>query len=77
MKPPINPRYVAYAKAHGHSVGAQLKHDRKKYPGGCMCCFLIWMNRRRREFAVAQPECMGFGGKILDQDAWTEFLLKG
>jgi len=73
----MNPRYVAYAKAHGRSPANQLATDRKKYPGGCMCGFLVWMNRQRQKFGAEYPECVGFGGKILNQDAWTEFLLNG
>jgi len=39
----FNPRYAAYAKAHGNAAEAQLEHDTLVYPGGCMCGFILWI----------------------------------
>lgn len=37
-----NPRYIAYAEAHGRSPEEQLAADRVAYPGGCMAGFILW-----------------------------------
>lgn len=77
-----NVRYVYYANAHGKSPQDMMAHDTKKYPGGCMTGFLLWMACRKREFSVAHPEAMYFeagetvSGRIKDQVKWTEFLEK-
>jgi hypothetical protein len=31
-----NPRYAAYAKAHGKTPDAMMEHDRDAWPGGCI-----------------------------------------
>jgi len=46
-----NPRYVAYAKAHGRGPRAMLTLDRMRWPGGCMCGYIVWINRKWNEFA--------------------------
>ena len=47
-----NPRYVAYALAHGRAPVAMLEHDKKRCPGGCMGEFIIWMGRRWAEWCA-------------------------
>ena len=51
-----NPRYVAYARAHGRDPATMLAIDKRRLPGGCMVGFLVWMSTRwqewRRERAV-------------------------
>ena len=79
MKKSWNPRFIAYAKAHGNTPEGQLEADRVQFPGGCMCGFLLWMNQQWGEFCklhgVSNPdhaylklgaEC----GRIFD--AWLE-----
>lgn len=40
-----NSRYLAYAKANGEpSPEAMKASDRKRYPGGLMCGFMLWMD---------------------------------
>lgn len=55
-----NPRYVAYATAHGRDPDAQLEHDREAWPGGAMCGFVLWIGERwtawRREHGRRQWE---------------------
>jgi hypothetical protein len=46
-----NPRYQAYAHAHGEAdAEAMLAADRERYPGGCMTGFVLWLRERWDEF---------------------------
>ena len=47
----INPRYAAYAKAHGKSPREMMHFDKKRFPGGIMAGFIVWSNARWDEFA--------------------------
>ena len=71
----INPRYVAYAKAHDRTPGQMMEHDRAAWPGGCMCGFLLWISEQRRAFYRACPSAFIDWHMIADQAAWTEFLM--
>lgn len=71
-----NPHYLAYADAHDRAPEEQGVHDKKRYPGGCMAGFIVWMSERRREFAADRPECVQ-GDRIIDPAAWTEYLKEG
>lgn len=42
----MNPRYLAYSRAHGMDPDAMLEHDRERWPGGVMCGFIVWIHRR-------------------------------
>lgn len=48
-----NPRYLNYARAHGRAPRAMIDADRARYPGAPMHGFLIWVDRRWREFRWA------------------------
>lgn len=43
-----NPRYAAYARAHGRTPEAMLEHDRGAWPGGRMTGFMCWIADRWR-----------------------------
>ena len=42
----VNPRYVAYARAHDRTPEAQSEHDRRTWPGGCNTGFMLWIGER-------------------------------
>ncbi len=65
--------FTAYATAQGRSPDDQIKHDKTKYPGGCMCGFILWMSERLRAFKTKHPEhCIG--DVIRNHDAKCAFL---
>lgn len=45
-----NPRYVAYARAHGNDPEAQLAADRIAWPGGVMAGFTLWIGEQWAEW---------------------------
>lgn len=47
---PVQPRYAAYAAAHGHTPVQRLAADHKAHPGGPMAGFMIWIRQRWREW---------------------------
>lgn len=46
----MNPRYLAYCKAHGNTPEAQHAADGAAWPGGIMCGFILWIGERWRAF---------------------------
>ena len=69
-----NPRYVAYAKAHGKTPDEMMSHDAKVWPGGVMCGFTIWISQQKVLFYNSNPECFLDPYTIYDQEAWTAWL---
>lgn len=69
----MNPRFVAYAASKGLTPEDALARDKKRYPGGCMCGFILWISRKQREFFQRHPECY-IGPIISNQKAWDKFL---
>ena len=51
MKTKYNSRWLAYIKVHGYKNPEEaLAGEKKKYPGGCMCGFIIWIQEQWKEF---------------------------
>lgn len=47
------PRYVAYANAHGKAPEQMAEHDEAAWPGGRMCGFTLWINEQWRAWKSA------------------------
>ena len=59
---PWNSRYLEYARVHGESdPETMLAKDRETYPGGVMCGFTLWIQRKWREWYASLPKCDGIG----------------
>lgn len=57
-----NPRYVAYAQAHGRTPEEQGAHDEEAWPGGKACGFMLWMNARWTEWCALKGYRRTAGG---------------
>jgi hypothetical protein len=69
----LNPRYLAYCHANGKTVEEMKAFDEKKYPGGRMCGFIIWMFPLIMNFKKKHPEhCVG--ERIRDQKAFDNYI---
>lgn len=74
-----NPRYLAYCRAHGKTPEKMLEHDEERFPGGCMCGFILWSSdklnearRTHREFFYI--EIGGNAGGLLDHEGYDKWL---
>lgn len=49
---PRNKLYLLYCKSQGfdNQPDAMVEHDRKEYPGGEMTGFILWSNKKRKQF---------------------------
>ncbi len=74
METQTNPRWLAYCSAHGRKSDAQLAHDEREFPGGCMTGFILWINEQKAEFYKSHPEAFLDRWSIMDQAAWDHFL---
>lgn len=66
------PRYVAYARAHGRSPEVQAAQDRVEHPGGCMVGYILWIGDRWREYRSAAGWRPGAPADHAGFDAWLE-----
>lgn len=49
----MNPRFLAYARAHDLDPDEMLALDAERYPGGKMAGFIVWIGERWRAWASA------------------------
>lgn len=68
-----NPRYVKYAAANGMSPKRMLRHDRRRYPGGCMCGFLLWSSAKIAKARKERPDWF-LNGTLVNHDAYDAWL---
>lgn len=64
----MNPRYVAYARAHGRTPEAMRTHDRTRWPGGIMAGYIVWIGEQWRRWHAANP------GALPDHESFDAML---
>lgn len=52
----VNPRYLAYARAHGETPDGMLAADRMRWRGGTMRGFTGWIDGKWREWLELHPD---------------------
>ena len=69
-----NPRYACYARAHGRSPAAMLDHDKRAWPGGRMCGFIVWLSARwvdwERAHGYRRGDAINRANRAAEFDAW-------
>ncbi len=73
MENNFQPNFVAYAIAHGKEPQQMIDFDSKKYPGGCMTGFILWISEMKTYFYSCHPECF-LDYNIIKIDLWVKFL---
>ena len=67
-------RYTVYAAQHGKTPDEMLAHDKKRWPGGKMCGFMLWINKRWQEWHEAKGyrrhDYIVTSADHVDFDAW-------
>jgi hypothetical protein len=68
-------RYIAYAHSNGKTPYEMMEHDRQRYPGGCMCGFIVWINSLWRIWDELNPGRSPHTERDHDDfDLWLEGL---
>jgi hypothetical protein len=72
-----NPRYVAYAAAHGWSPEAMMIKDRAEWPGGEMTGFILWIQQHvrawNRAYGRQEPDHIPHA-ETAEFDSWLASL---
>ena len=70
----MNPRFLAYCRAHGMSPQEMFAHDREKYPGGLMCGFITWHSAALFACLKEHPEFFLNGNLVnhAEYDRWLD-----
>ena len=71
MSEGINPRFELYCKYSGQTT--DLEKDRKEYPGGHMCGYMLFLRDMKARFAAAHPDKM-LHGYVRDHKSYTQFI---
>ena len=72
-----NPRYSAYATSHGRKCEDMITYDTKKWPGGKMCGFILWIREQWNIWAEESGEQRDSGGHFWPEqhekfDKWLQ-----
>ena len=69
-----NPRYHAYAAAHGETPESMMAVDKDRWPGGKMAGFILWIGERWKEYR--EKNGMGQHDPLFkkDHDAFNEMI---
>lgn len=72
-----NPRYVHYARVHKRTPEDMLTHDERRFPGGKMCGFILWIRKKWQQWDKLPDHGGRFPGSCVarqeahdDFDAW-------
>ena len=70
----MNPRYLAYCRAHGRTPDDMLAFDEQAWPGGKMCGFILWMSEQWAAFTKLYPHNIHIRTDEIHAafDAWQE-----
>lgn len=74
--PNWNPRYIAYAKAHGRTPEEMKAFDEHRFRNAGGMGFVLWMHDRQAEARLQAPHLFHRSGGIADQDGYTDWLMK-
>lgn len=72
-----NPRYVAYAAAHGRTPEAMRDHDAQAWPGGPAVGFMLWISENLQAWGKARGRRgrrLDFLGSEADHEDFTAWL---
>ncbi len=56
----MNPRYLAYCKAHFKTPDEMMTRDHVDYPGGLMTGFILWVNAQWNAWATITKADLNF-----------------
>lgn len=70
-----NERYLAYCRYHKKTPDEMMSFDRKRWPGGVMCGYVLWINEQSRKFKEIKPGAFVFDG-LTDHKGFDDFLIK-
>jgi len=72
MSGEFQPRYIEYARDHGLTPDRMLARDKRDWPGGCMCGFILWTGERIQECKEQHPEFfIADPGSSKPRDLWN------
>lgn len=70
----MNPRYLAYCRAHEKTPEEMHAHDAQAWPGGSACGFILWMSAQLQAFEKESPRSFWPGHVLVDQAGLDRFL---
>ena len=72
-----NPRFLNYCRVSGGlDPDATIVRDKEEYPGGCMCGFTIWIQRKWQQWLKLKGYCFDFPCSDRDHEEFDRWLDK-